>query len=91
MKGALVFLAVFAIFFLATYFGTAIIPPGAQIYGLLNVPNVTTWTLVVISVFNGVVYGVIVWIIYSVIAALTHKNKNQNINQTVNINVDKKP
>jgi hypothetical protein len=40
----------------------------------------------IISVFNGVIYGFIVWLIFT-IATMGHKNRNQNIHQTVNVNV----
>ena len=74
MKGALVFLAVFAVLLVVTL-GYPTLPFGQQIYyaiGGLNVnypiAGIPVSTLVP-AVFNGVVYGVIVWIIYSVVAS----------------------
>ncbi len=70
MKGALVFLAVFVLLTLVTI-GSPQIPPGRLIYDALGVPEteypvlgipVTTLS---IAVFNGIVYGFIAWLIYS--------------------------
>jgi predicted secreted protein len=70
MKGALVFLIVFI---LVTLFCLAVqdIPPGQQIYDALGAEETESQVLgigattLVVAVFNGVVYGVIVWLIYS--------------------------
>ena len=97
MKGALVFLAVFAVLLVVTL-GNPTIPFGREIYyaiGGLNInypiAGIPVSTLVP-AVFNGVIYGTIVWIIYSVIASATRKDKDktQNINQNVNLNVPDK-
>ena len=93
MKGALVFLAVFAIMLVVTL-GNPTIPFGRQIYYAIGGVNINypiagiPVSTLVPAVFNGVVYGVIVWIIYSIVASATGKNKNQtqNINQNVNLN-----
>ena len=93
MKGALVFLAVFAIMLVITS-GNPTIPFGRQIYYAIGGVNINypiagiPVSTLVPAVFNGVVYGVIVWIIYSIVASATGKNKNQtqNINQNVNLN-----
>lgn len=78
MKGALVFLAVFFVFLLATLVYTDM-PPGRQIYNALNVPatdylvlGITATTLIV-AVFNGVVYGIIAWLVYTVAERATKK------------------
>jgi predicted membrane channel-forming protein YqfA (hemolysin III family) len=68
MRGAIIFLIAFVIFFVVslTYPG---MPPGRQIYDALGVEDVTepvagiSTTTLVIGVFNGVIYGVIIWFI----------------------------
>jgi hypothetical protein len=82
MKGALVFLAVFIILFAATLAYNDL-PPGKQIYDALNVSipdsalvlGIQATTLIK-AVFNGVVYGIIAWLIYT-IAEKTMKPKTQ--------------
>jgi hypothetical protein len=81
LKGALVFLAVFIVLFAATL-AYPDLPPGKQIYGALNVPatdypvlGIQATTLIE-AVFNGVIYGIIAWIIYSVAASM-QKPKQQ--------------
>lgn len=72
MKGALVFLLVF---FLLGYVTTTntYIPPGRDLFGLLNIPQVNypvlgfPLTTFVVSIFNGVVYGVVAWVIYTLL------------------------
>lgn len=78
MKGALVFLAVFIIVLLATIAYTDL-PPGKQIYNALNLPTpdysvlgIQVTTLIE-AVFNGVIYGIVVWIIYTIAARATKK------------------
>lgn len=81
MKGAIVFLAVFILVLLATL-GYPDMPPGKQIYDSLNVPTTDYQVLgipattLIIAVFNGVVYGIIVWLIYT-IAERARKPKPQ--------------
>jgi len=78
MKGAIVFLTVFVIFLVATL-GYPAIPPGKALYQLLGVPETEypvlgiPATLLVQAIFNGVVYGVIAWLIFS----LTMKYKRK--------------
>jgi hypothetical protein len=75
MKGALVFLAAFLLFIFVTMAYPSL-PPATQIYNALNLPaeipysvaGVIGATLLILSVFNGVVYGVIIWLIYSLAA-----------------------
>ena len=82
MRGALVFLAVFAIFLIITL-GYSALPPGPQIYGLLNVPSTDYPVLgipvtpLVIAIFNGVVYGIIVWLVDSVVYRDTDKSEHE--------------
>lgn len=69
-EGAIVFLAVFFAMLLATLAYPSM-PPGRQIYNALGVPDteypvlgIPTTTLV-IAVFNGVVYGIIAWLVFT--------------------------
>ena len=82
MKGALVFLAVFAILLLATL-AYSELPPGGQIYDSFNFPTTTYQVFgtmpvrtLVNGVINGIIYGIIVWLIYT-IAARVSKPKTQ--------------
>ena len=78
MRGAIVFLTVFVIFLVATL-GYPAIPPGKALYQLLGVPETEypvlgiPATLLVQAIFNGVVYGVIAWLIFSL--AMKYKRK----------------
>jgi hypothetical protein len=80
MKGALVFLVVFAIFLVITLFYPSL-PPGGLIYYTVGGVNVDYPILgisvpkLVPAVFNGVIYGVIAWLIYEIYVWLTEKNK----------------
>ncbi len=84
MKGALVFLAVFAILLLATL-AYSELPPGGMIYDSFNFPT-TTYKLfdtlpvrtVVNGVINGVIYGIIVWIIYTIVERASKKQPKAN-------------
>ena len=96
MKGAIIFLVVFAIALLITL-GSTTIPPGQYIYNQLNVPSVDypilgiPATTLVISVFNGVIYGFIVWLLYTIAAAATGRGKKQpTMQQTVNVQLPEK-
>ncbi len=82
MKGALVFLAVFIILLAATLAYNDL-PLGKQIYDALNVsiPDSALVlgiqaTALIKAVFNGVVYGIIAWLIYTIIERTT-KSKTQ--------------
>ena len=98
MKGAIVFLIVFGIVVVITMGNTAI-PPGKMIYdtvlpntepasGYLVGGKVDAVTLI-ISVFNGVIYGFIVWLVFTLLT-MGRKDKKQNIRQTVNVNINGK-
>jgi hypothetical protein len=101
MKGAIVFLVVFAIVVVITL-GNTSIPPGKTIYdtvlpntepasGYFIAGSTVNAVTAIISVFNGVIYGFIAWLIYTLVTMGTKKDKTQNINQVVNVNVgDKK-
>ena len=94
MKGAIVFLVVFAIVVVITL-GNTNIPPGELIYdsvlpnteaasGYLIGGTVNAVTAI-IAVFNGVIYGFIAWLIFTLVTMGSRKNKNQ---QHVAINVN---
>ena len=97
MKGALVFLLVFAILVVATLGNTAI-PPGQAIYnavlpgteaasGYLVGGQVNAVTAI-IAVFNGVIYGFIAWLIFTILMMFIKKEKKDNV--TVNVTVNNK-
>jgi hypothetical protein len=76
--GALVFLAVFFVLLLATL-AVPGIPPGKQIYGALGVAETdypilgVSATLLIEACFNGVVYGVVAWLIFTFGSMATRK------------------
>jgi hypothetical protein len=87
MKGALVFIAVFAIFLLATI-AYSELPPGAQIYDSLNFPTTTYQVFDTISVrtlisalFNGVIFGIVAWLIYTIARRATKPKAQQQPQQ----------
>jgi hypothetical protein len=97
MKGAIVFLVVFAIALVITL-GNTSIPPGKAIYNAF-LPNtqaasgyfingVDAVTLI-ISVFNGVIYGFIAWLVFTLVTMGSKRKNEQNITQTVNVNLGK--
>ncbi len=90
MKGALVFLIVFAILVIATL-GNTDIPPGKAIYSAVlpgteaaagYIINGVDAITVIIAVFNGVIYGFVAWLIFSLVMLAFKKDKKQ---QTVNV------
>lgn len=82
VKGAVVFLLAFVVFLVISLVYSEL-PPGRQIYGLLGVQEVTEPVLgipatdLVVSVFNGVIYGVVVWFVYSLVENATKSKKEQ--------------
>ena len=95
MKGAIVFLIVFAILVVATL-GNTSIPPGQAIYnavlpgteaasGYLVGGQVDAITAL-IAVFNGVIYGFIAWLIFTIVMMFTKKEKKNNVNVNVTLN-----
>ena len=71
MRGAIVFLIAFAIFLVATI-AYPNLPPAPQIYSAAGLPatdypvgGTIGATALILAVFNGVVYGVIIWLIFS--------------------------
>jgi hypothetical protein len=99
MKGAIVFLIVFALGVVITLGNTAI-PPGKAIYDafLPNTEAASGYLIggkvdavtAIISVFNGVIYGFIAWLVFTLLMMLFKKDKKQNIQQTVNVNINGK-
>lgn len=81
MKGAIIFLAAFLIILTITL-GYQALPPGRQIYDSIigaesdylisGIPI----TVLAISVLNGVIYGVIIYIVYWMLTSYVFK-KNQ--------------
>lgn len=100
MKGALVFLLVFALLVILTIVGIAI-PPGQAIYNIA-LPGTEQYTVeyaivgtnaftLIIGVFNGVIYGVIAWAVFTVLMMATRKEKKQQVNVNVNVNNSNPP
>jgi amino acid transporter len=98
MKGAIVFLVVFAIVVVITL-GNTNIPPGRAIYNAV-LPNTEAASgyliggtinaiTAIIAVFNGVIYAFIAWLIFT-LATMGRKKDKQNIKQVVNVNVGEK-
>ncbi len=93
MIGAIIFVVVFLGTLLVS-FGMPWLPPGYMIFDILNIPvvdypvlGIPAW-LLIIGIVNGVVYGFIIWLIYTVIAAATGRGKkSQQISQTVNVKI----
>ena len=97
MKGAIVFLVVFAIVVVITLGNTAI-PPGIYLYNLF-LPNTEAASgyfiagssidavTAIIAVINGVIYAFIAWIIFT-LATMGRKKDKINQNVVVNINND---
>lgn len=77
MKGVIVFLVVFFAT-LAASLAYPDMPPGRQLYGMLNVPTTDYQVLgipattFVIAVFNGAVYGIIAWLIFTIVEETRH-------------------
>jgi hypothetical protein len=70
LRGAIIFVAAFLLFLVVT-FGYQELPPGKAIYDAI-VGAETTYevvgfsaTVLIAAVFNGVIYGVIIWLIYT--------------------------
>jgi hypothetical protein len=71
VRGAIVFVAAFLIF-LAVTLGYQDLPPGQLIYDALNLPATIDYDVLglqarelIIAIFNGVLYGIIIWLIYT--------------------------
>jgi hypothetical protein len=94
MKGAIVFLIIFVLGVFVTL-GNTSLPPGRDIWNLLNVPAVNypvlgiPVTTLVISIFNGVVWGFIVWLAFTIIWAVTGMGKKDKVVVDVNVKPNK--
>jgi len=98
MKGAIVFLAAFAIVFLISL-GATSLPPGQALYDMLNLPaEVTTYQVggaiygdvLIKAIFNAVIYALIVYLVFWVLTYRSRKEKAQSIQQNVTVNVQDK-
>jgi large-conductance mechanosensitive channel len=79
LKGALVFIAAFLLFLFITL-GYSELPPGNMIYDTVVGSATTDYPVfgigasaLVAAVFNGLVYGVIIWLLYSIAERLMKK------------------
>ena len=83
-EGAVVFLIVFAVLVAITLSNTEI-PPGNTLYGYLGVPEVSELVLgipatqLIVAIFNGVVYGVIIWLIFTILRRQTKEKKEVTV------------
>ena len=89
MRGAIIFITVFLIFLVITLIYPTL-PPGEMLYNLLNVPETDypvlgiPATTLVIAVFNGVVYGFIAWLIFTLTNKIRRKEKKPATGTTDN-------
>jgi hypothetical protein len=74
MKGAIVFLAAFALFLLISL-GYADLPPGRQIYDATIGEDIGDYTNLVVGVFNGVVWAFIVYVIFWILSSYVFKKE----------------
>jgi hypothetical protein len=90
LKGAIVFLAAFLLF-LAITLGYNGLPPGRQIYNAIvgvdsdYLVSGIPVTSLAIGVFNGVIYGVIIYVVYWILTSYIFKRKppvKVNVNTT---------
>jgi hypothetical protein len=98
MIGAVIFVIFFLVFFAVTTGMPLAIPPGSIIHSILNIPmtdypvlGYPAWMLINAST-NGVVWGFIVWVIFSMFSLASGKGKEKDkaVQQTVNVNVQEK-
>ena len=84
MKGAIAFIAAFLLFLVITL-GYASLPPGRQIYDavfgvetdypILGIPAPTFAS----AILNGVIYGVIIWLVYTIAVRLMKPSKTKTV------------
>ncbi len=98
MKGAIVFLAVFVVVFLISL-GATSIPPGQALYNMLKLPTATTTykvggaiygDVLIKAIFNAVVYGVIIWLVFTIVTHSLRKETPKNKQQNVTVNAEDK-
>lgn len=80
MIGAVIFVIGF-LAFLAVTLGMPTLPPGNMIHELLNIPvtdypvlGIPAWLLIA-AIVNGVVYGFIIWLVFSLISMATGRRR----------------
>ena len=82
MRGAVIFVIAFVVFLVVTLV-YAELPPGRQIYNMLGVEDVVepvegfAVTDIVVGVFNGVIYGFVVWLAFDILGKLFKSEKKQ--------------
>jgi hypothetical protein len=90
VKGAIVFLAAFLLFLVITL-GYSGLPPGRQIYDAIvgaesdYLVSGIPVTALAIGVFNGVIYGVIIYVVYWILTSYVFKKEptaKVNVNPT---------
>jgi hypothetical protein len=97
MIGAVIFVIFFFVFFAASLGMPLTLPPGSMIHELLNIPmtdypvlGFPAWQLINAST-NGVVWGFVVWLIFSVFSLATGRGKEgPAVQQTVSVQVQGK-
>lgn len=72
MKGAIVFVVAFIIFLALTLFAYNELPPGNIISDAVGLDPDVEWSgflvrTLVSAILNGIVYGIIIWLIYTVV------------------------
>lgn len=78
--GTIVFILAFLVMFFVT-FALPEIPIGRMLYGLFAAPDTNylvleiSVTTLIIAVFNGVFYGIIAWLIFTVVMRLSRPPK----------------
>ncbi|MEM2915430.1 MAG: hypothetical protein QXH91_08555 [Candidatus Bathyarchaeia archaeon] len=84
MIGAIIFIMFFIIFLIATL-GYPMLPPGYMVHEILGIPivdypvlGIPAWILIN-AIVNGVVYGFIIWLIFSLARAVTRPKKETKI------------
>jgi len=97
MVGAVIFV-IFFIVFLAITLGMPTLPPGSMIHELLGIPEtgylvlgIPAW-LLINAIVNGVVFGFIIWLVYSLVSKSMSRSKKPTptIQQTVSVQVQEK-
>ena len=71
MRAAIIFVIAFVIF-LATTFAYAELPPGNMISDAMGIDSTVEWSgflvrTLVSAILNGVIYGVIIWLIFTLV------------------------
>ena len=74
MTRAVVFLIFFIVFTLLSLVMN--IPPGIYAHDLFNIPP-SEYSSLINGIMNGVVYGALIWLVYSIIKRSTKKEKRQ--------------